>query len=313
MEISVRPLRESDLPAADRILRLAFGTFLGLPDPLTMFGDKDYIRTRWRLDPTAALGAEADGQLVGSNFATHWGSVGFFGPLSVHPDFWDQGVAKQLLEPTLELFARWGVRHAGLYTFAQSPKHIGLYQRFGFWPRFLTAIMSRPVPPVGSLPPGSRYSEVPKNEQAGSLRACRQLTDALYQGLDLEREIRLVHAHGLGDTVLLWEPAGLAGLAICHCGPGSEAGSGACYIKFGAVRPGPTAGELFDRLLDACEALAAAQGMSCLVAGVNLGRHEAYRRMIARGFRTEQQGVVMQRPNEPGYHRPDIYAIDDWR
>jgi hypothetical protein len=32
--ITIRLLRESDLPVADRILRLAFGTFLGLPDPL---------------------------------------------------------------------------------------------------------------------------------------------------------------------------------------------------------------------------------------------------------------------------------------
>jgi hypothetical protein len=26
---------------------------------------------------------------------------------------------------------------------APSPKHLGLYQRFGFWPRFLTAIMAK--------------------------------------------------------------------------------------------------------------------------------------------------------------------------
>jgi len=31
--VSTRPLGESDLPEADRIMRLAFGTFLGLPDP----------------------------------------------------------------------------------------------------------------------------------------------------------------------------------------------------------------------------------------------------------------------------------------
>jgi hypothetical protein len=30
-DIVVRTLREADLPAADRIFRLAFGTFLGLP------------------------------------------------------------------------------------------------------------------------------------------------------------------------------------------------------------------------------------------------------------------------------------------
>jgi hypothetical protein len=64
---------------------MAFGTFLGLPDPMTFAGDADYIRTRWRAAPEAALTAEIDGQVVGSNFATRWGSVGFLGPLTVDP------------------------------------------------------------------------------------------------------------------------------------------------------------------------------------------------------------------------------------
>ena len=50
-----------------------------------------------------------------------------------------------------------------------------------------------------------------------------------------------------------------------------------------------------------------------LVAGANMGRHSAYRRMIERGFRTEMQGVAMQKPNEPGYNREEIFLIDDWR
>ncbi|MGA7044224.1 MAG: hypothetical protein WBY71_11180, partial [Nitrososphaeraceae archaeon] len=40
---------------------------------------------------------------------------------------------------------------------------------------------------------------------------------------------------------------------------------------------------------------------------------EAYLKMIAHGFRTDIQGVAMQRHNEPGYNRPDVYFIDDWR
>jgi len=30
-KVSVRPLQENDLPTADHVMRLAFGTFLGLP------------------------------------------------------------------------------------------------------------------------------------------------------------------------------------------------------------------------------------------------------------------------------------------
>ena len=31
------------------------------------------------------------------------------------------------------------------------------------------------------------------------------------------------------------------------------------------------------------------------------------------GFRTDIQGVAMQRSNDPGYHVPGAYIIDDWR
>lgn len=84
-------------------------------------------------------------------------------------------------------------------------------------------------------------------------------------------------------------------------------------VKFGAVRSGTDPWQRFEQLLDLCKTLSAIQGMSRLVAGVNTSRHDAYRRMIARGFRTEITGVAMHKPNEPGYNRPDVYAVDDWR
>jgi hypothetical protein len=55
--ISIRPLREEDLPVADRLFRLAFGTFLGLPDPMAFAGDAEYVRSRWRADPEAGTNA----------------------------------------------------------------------------------------------------------------------------------------------------------------------------------------------------------------------------------------------------------------
>jgi predicted N-acetyltransferase YhbS len=105
MEITIRQLRENDLPDADRVFRLAFGTFIGLPDPMAFAGDADHVRTRWLVDPAATLGAESANELIGSNFLTNWGSVGFFGPLTIRPDFWDRGVASRLLEQTIDIFA----------------------------------------------------------------------------------------------------------------------------------------------------------------------------------------------------------------
>jgi hypothetical protein len=145
------------------------------------------------------------------------------------------------------------------------------------------------------------------------LDACRALTAAVEPGLDLTSEIRAVQAQHLGETILLPGTERLDGFAVCHLGPGTEAGSGSCYVKFGAVRPGPSAGETFERLLDACQALAASRGLQRLVAGVNTARHDAYRRMLAHGFRADYVGIAMEWAAEPGYNRPDVYVVDDWR
>jgi GNAT superfamily N-acetyltransferase len=318
-DVSVRPLREGDLSEADRIMRLAFGTFLGLPDPMTFMGDAGYVRTRWVAAPDAAFGAEVDGELVGSNFATNWGSVGFFGPLTVHPDLWNKGIGSRLMEPIEECFATWGPRHMGLFTWSHSPSHIHLYEKFGFWARFLTAIMSKSIRQRllegVDEPPShwSRFSTLSDGDKEEVIEACRELTNTIYDGLDLAGEIRAIDTQGLGDTLLLWDDARLVGFAACHVGAGTEAGSGACYIKFGVIRPGNNAGENFERLLDACEALAATLGAQLITAGANMGRHEAYRAMRKLGFRTDIQGVAMQRSNDPGYHVPGVYIIDDWR
>ena len=211
----------------------------------------------------------------------------------------------------MDCFKRWNVKHTGLYTFAHSPKHIGLYRKFGFWPRFLTAIMSKPVLRPKRVPQYQKFSELAESERRECLDACRALTDALYA--DLEREIVAVYKQSLGETVLLREGGKLAGFAVCHCGPGTEAGNNKCYVKFGAVKPDPDGGDLFDQLLDGGEALAADQQMSLLQAGVNLERHEAYKKMLERGFSTVIQGVAMHRPNEPGYNHPEAFIIDDLR
>ncbi len=237
--LSVRELAQDELSAADRIFRVAFGTFLGVPNPEEFGGDADLVRTRWNADPGAALAAVLDGELVGSNFAANWASVGFFGPLTVSPEFWDRGIAHCLLDETMVLFERWGTRHVGLFTFAQSGKHVGLYQRHGFWPRFLTAVMSRDVEPPPVREPFTLVSAVAESELPGVLHEVRALTDEIYPGLDLTREIVSVRRQGLGDTVLVDDAAGLQALAVCHVGAGTEAGAGSCYIKFGGVRPGP--------------------------------------------------------------------------
>lgn len=312
LEISIRTMREEDVPQADRIMRLAFGTYLGMPEPEATMGDRDFVGTRRRANPANAFVAEHDGRIVGSNVAARWGSVGFFGPLTVSPELWNRGVAKRLMEPVMDLFAGWNTACAGLFTFADSERHVGLYQRFGFWPRFLTALMAKPVEPRQAVAAVSPFSATAPGERAGMLDACREVAGSVFEGLDLTAEIRAVEDQRLGDTLLLWSGSRLAGFAVCHTGAGTEAGGGTSYVKFAAVRAG-AGGDAFATLLHACEAQAAASGAGVLTAGVNLGRHDAYRRLLAEGYRTQMQGIAMHKDNVAGYSVPGAFVIDDWR
>ena len=302
---------EADVAAADRIMRVAFGTFIGLPEPASFMGDASYVPNRWKADPESAFTAIADGKVVGSAFAARWGSVGFFGPVSVTPELWDAGVGRRLMQPILGLFDKWRVSHAGLFTFAHSPKHVGFYQSLGFWPGALTCVMARPVSATNAS--WRALSEVSAAGRAACVEDCRRVADAQYAGLDLASEIASTAQLGLGDTLVIDDDAGVKGFAVCQVGPHTEAGSGACYVKFAAVQPGTDAGQRFEHLLDACSAFAAARGAKVLLAGVSTARHDAYRLLLARGFRTVLQGLAMHRPNESAYSRPDRFVIDDWR
>ena len=313
--VQVRPMRADDVDSADRVMRLAFGTIRGLPDPSAAFGDADSVRTRFRAAPECAWAAEVDGEVVGSVFAARWGSFGFFGPLSVHPSLWDRGIGGRLLRAVLEAFTSWDVRQAGLFTFADSPKHLGLYQKHGFWPGPLTVVTAKETGPMAWRSHALVSNEL-ENGHGLVLDEIRRLTDQVFRGLDLGREIVAVNEQGIGDTVLVRRDGTLEGMAVCHCGAESEAGSDTCYVKFAAVRPGegPGAAMPFERLLDACEAYAAESGLGRLVAGVNTGRLDAYRRLLARGFRTEKIGVSMRlRPEGPHFDTPAHYVIDDLR
>jgi len=230
----------------------------------------------------------------------------------MRPDLWDKGIGKSLLEPVIDTFNRWGTVHGGLFTFPQSTKHIHLYRKYGFYPRFLTAITSKSVgQPIERE--AVRYSESNDRQRTEALAACRELTDSIFAGFDVTSEIVNVAKKGLGETVLIYDSARLDGFAVCHCGPGTEAGSGVCYFKFAAVRPGNDAGKRLEHLLDACEKLAIDRGLKRLAAGVNLARTGAFQTLMDRGFRVDTHGVSMARPNQPGYDRPDAYVLDDWR
>jgi len=307
--VKVGPLTESELKEADRIVRLAFGTFLGAPNPSEFMGDRNFMTPRWRSKHIKVIAARDGEKLIGSNVITRWGSFGFFGPLTVLPEYWDRGIAQRLMEATIKTFDAWGLRQSGLFTFPHSAKHVGLYQKFGYWPRYLTAIMIRTPEKCATEP--VLLSTMSRSAREQAIEACSRLTNRIDKGLDLAGEIRAVLAQRTGDILGTYTRGALDAFAICMNGPGSEGGEKICYVKFAAAG-GAGAGDRFSKLLAACDAFAAARGAK-IEAGVNLAREDAYWRMRAHGYKAAMQGVAMLRPNAGGFNRADAYVIDDWR
>ncbi len=312
MSAIIRQLTSDDYAATEHIIKTSFSEKIGIPDP-DMFFDGGSLMCRFLIDPDGVYGAEEDGKLIGVNLSTTWGSFGYFGPLAVSPDYWGKGVAQQLLMPVMSLFHKRNVTHAGLFTFAQSPQHIHLYRKFGFMPRFLTAIMTKNLAHEASKEVRMwRYSDFKEIEQFDFRQSARELTGEIYEGLDLQKEICAVHELGIGDTIFIGSDT-LDGFAICHYGTGSEAKRDSMYIKFAAARMCPNTTILFNSLLIACEATARKAGMVSISAGISTARDAAYDCMLSSGFKTDHLGVYMQKPNEPGFCRPDVFVIDDWR
>ncbi len=302
-ELDIRPLEPDDLREAERVMRLAFGTFVGLPEPESFGGDSSFVASRWRSQPEQAFGAFMEGELVGSNLATRWGRFAFFGPLSVHPKYWGRGFARPLMEPVIALLDSWELAGSGLFTFPHSVKHISFYQSFDFRPGMLNVIFQKPLDPRGTID-GNR------GPIDCDTACCRSIAEEVSPGLDLSHELDAAARLELGYGVLT---DSRNGFAVCHEGANSEAGSDTCYVKFGAVRRGATASADFADLLDSCEALARRRGSKLLVAGMNVGRRRAYEMLLRRGYQPVISGVAMHRPGPPLWAGDEDFVIDDWR
>ena len=316
-DVVIRHLVEKDLQEADRIIRLAFGTFMGHDNPEDYRSDARYANPRYSADPSASFVAELDGKIIGSNFGLHWGSVGIFGPLTIHPEYWNKGIGSKLMTPVMKCFEEWNVTHSGAMTFANSPKHINLYRKFGYHPRFLIPVMSKKIESK-SVTSNSKftwlsYSECKENQDK-YLEGCSQVANTVYPGLDLELEIKAVNKMNFGETVILFDKnKEIVGFAICHCGMNTEAGNDKCYVKFGAVKANSDAQSNFVNLLNACKELVIAKEMSVLTGGVNAGRFNAYQSMLNQNFCIDFLGVSLHQPNNDAYNIADRYVIDDWR
>jgi predicted N-acetyltransferase YhbS len=316
MGIEIRQLVAGDIDAAAVVNRQAFGAFLELEDPMTFRIGADVIGPRARCWPEGALVITVDGKIVGSGLLSHLGSVCLLGPLTVAPDHWNGGFARQIMGELIAIAETSKFEFTGLFTFPQSPKHVRLYESFGFSLQRITAIMSK-IPETRDGARGAEnvllFSEASEENKKRLLQRAREIANKSYSGLDLSREIISIDGEKLGETIFIELNGEIIAFACCHFGESSEATRGEYFIKFAASNPGREAEKAFNAIVKACDNEAKRRGADRLVAGISTGRTKAYQTLQDLGLKVDWNGVSMMRPETDGFNRADLFMIDDWR
>lgn len=249
---------------------------------------------------------------MGSISFSRWGSVLVWGSMSIDPTAW----GKKLTRPMMGLGARLhqvlGLRFSAAFTFAQSPLHVVSWQKYGLQPRYLTAVLDKPVR-RRTVPAGwHRLGTASPERRAELISLAGDLTNSLYEGMRLDTELEAT-SRGIGEAVV-WEENGRAeGVALVHVGPFTTGGTGNCSVRFAAVRSGPGAPERYLALLEAVEGLAGELGAFAMSVAVNTARRGAYWTLLKKGWRTSLQGVSLANPDEPATCHADAWVLDEWR
>src|SRR4029450_12523790 len=147
--IKIRRVRKGDLSKVRDVIEQAFGDFFERQvgtRPRQVFGGAQYVHHRWLMEPWGCFVAEeGDGKIVGAAVAGMWGTLGLVGPIAVLTNYQNQDIGQQLLAACQEFFDENKAALQGLVTYPNSPKHIMLYQKFGYRPKGLVMLAGKPL------------------------------------------------------------------------------------------------------------------------------------------------------------------------
>ncbi len=149
MDYQLRLMRDADLPAVDRLLRLAYRN------------ESDYtprMRRQLALQPDGWLVAERDGALLGCGGATIMGAVSYIGLVGVDPARQRQGIGAALMRALID----WS-QERGCATILLDASNAGkpLYLKLGFviedtvriWRAQQTVLVPRTLPDATVIQP----------------------------------------------------------------------------------------------------------------------------------------------------------------
>jgi ribosomal protein S18 acetylase RimI-like enzyme len=324
--IKIRRVRKGDLSKVRDVIEQAFGDFFERQvgtRPRQVFGGAQYVHHRWLMEPWGCFVAEeGDGKIVGAAVAVMWGTLGLVGPIAVLTNYQNQDIGQQLLAACQEFFDENKATLQGVATYPYSPKHLVLYQKFGYRPKGLVVVASkhldrREIVHVTKVArPGlevRRYSSLEEAKKKPAMLKFRRITNAIWRGMDVGKEVEIVDGLALGDTLLLEKGRELIGFAVTHMPPNSEAPHGAAYVKFLAIDARHRRPEHLHLLLAAVEEMAAAAQLGQVVAPVYTYYWNAYQVLLERGYHADFTMVRMKRGKPEDYEDGSDLVLDDWR
>ncbi len=325
-KIQIRRVRKGDLSKVRDVIEHTFSDFLERQlgtRPRQPFGGAQYIHHRWLMEPWGCFVAEEEpSKIVGAAIGVTWGSLGLLGPVAVLTNYQNQRIGQQLVRAVQDFFEENKATLHGLVTYPTSPKHLLLFHKFGYRPKGLTALMSRPVArrdgkPTARLPKtglaARRFSTLEETKKKAALQRFHKITNAVCRGMDLAKEVEIVDGLALGDTLVLERGRDIVGFAVYHVPGVSEAPSGALYVKFLALDPLHKKLEHFEQFVAAIEDLAHELGLQRVILPAYTRYWPAYSSLINAGYQIDFTMVRMQHGKSEDYEDDSHLVLDDWR
>jgi GNAT superfamily N-acetyltransferase len=256
----------------------------------------------------AMLWRDEAGHIAAFNIAHRSGTEGWMGPLAVRPDRQGAGVGKIIVRTAVDWLLEQTVVTLGLETMPRTVENIGFYARLGFGPGHLTVTLTNDIATRGHPAP-ALLSQRKGAAGGAALEAAGRLVASLAPGYDFTREILLTAELGLGDTCLIDGDDGLSGLVLWHSAPLAD---GRPSDEVRVLKLAARDGSAFDASVAATEAAAARAGIRRVAVRCQTRFDDAFRRLVARGYRVRWTDLRMSYEAYPELHPERGVLFSNW-
>jgi GNAT superfamily N-acetyltransferase len=256
----------------------------------------------------AMVWRDEQGDVAAFNVAHQAGAEGWMGPLAVRPDRQGTGIGKTIVRTAADWLIDRSVTTLGLETMPRTPENIGFYARLGFTPGFLTVTLTNEIATRGHPAP-VLLSKRSAGEKETAMAAGRRLVSDLVSGVDFSREILLTAELGLGDTSLVEGDDGLDALAVWHSAPLADTRT---RDEVRVLKLAARTDSAFEATIGAVEAAAAKAGIRRIAIRCQSRYAEAFRLLIARGYRVRWTDLRMTFEGYPERHAQGGVLFSNW-